>query len=247
MPKLFNVATNKQGLIVYGGEASSDYGIVVGDAPSFDKPIRRAEVYNVQGRNGSIVFQDGSFDDVTRSYKVWFAEDNGDLADKTYALSGWLYSKTGYQRLEDSFEPDIFRLGYFNGSGELTNEMMQYGEATLSFVCRPERFLKSGEQPLTVTNGDKLNNPTRFDAKPLLHVEGSGTVTITIAGVTITITGLVDYINIDCDRMNAYRLETENKNSMVSGTFPKLVPGSNTIATTGTVSKLVITPRFFTI
>ena len=92
-----------------------------------------------------------------------------------------------------------------------------------------------------------MNNPTRFDAKPLLHVEGSGTVTITIAGVTITITGLVDYINIDCDRMNAYRLATENKNSMVSGTFPKLVPGSNTIATTGTVSKLVITPRFFSI
>ena len=26
MPKLFNDATNKQGLIVYGGEASSDFG-----------------------------------------------------------------------------------------------------------------------------------------------------------------------------------------------------------------------------
>ena len=110
MPNIFNELTNKRGLIVYGGETSVDYGIVVAEVPSFDKPTRRSNVFNIQGRNGSIIFQDGSFDDVTRSYKVWIAEDDNDLVDKVNAVSGWLYSKTGYQRLEDSFEPDVFRL-----------------------------------------------------------------------------------------------------------------------------------------
>ena len=57
---------------------------------------------------------------------------------------------------------------------------------------------------------------------------------------------MIFYINIDCDTMNAYRLPAENKNAYISGTFPKLAPGINTIALTGTVTKCEITPRFFT-
>lgn len=246
MPNVFNELTNKRGLIVYGGETSSDYGIVVGEVPSFDKPKRRSNVFSVQGRNGSIIFQDGSFDDVTRSYKVWIAEEHNDLVDKANAVSAWLYSKTGYQRLEDSFEPDVFRLAYYNGGNDISNELMLYGETTIQFTCRPERFLKSGEDVITVTNGDKLNNPTRFEAKPLIHIEGSGTVTISISGKSMT-ASIVDYINIDCDRLDAYRLPSENKNANITGTFPTLISGTNTIGLTGSVTKCTITPRYFTI
>lgn len=246
MPNLFNELTNRQGLIVYGGEASSDYGIVVSDAPSFDKPNRRANVFNVQGRNGSVIFQDGSYDDVVRSYKVWVAEDHGDLTEKVNAVSGWLYSKTGYQRLEDSFEPEYFRMAYINSIGNFTNELTQYGEATLSFTCRPERFLKTGEEVVFVTNGDAIYNPTRFESKPLIHIEGTGTVSINISGKTMT-ASIADYINIDCDRLDAYRLPNENKNAYVSGTFPTIASGTNAITLTGTITKCEITPRYFTI
>ena len=246
MPKLFNQATNRLGLVVYGGEASSDYGMVVAEAPAFDKPTRRAEVFSVPGRNGSVLFQEDAFDDVTRSYKVWLAEDSGDLAEKVNAFTSWLYSKKGYQRLEDSFEPDVFRLGYFNGSGDVSNEFMQYGEATVSFTCRPERFYKSSEDAVSVSNGDKIYNPTKFDSKPLIHIEGSGSVSVSIGGTVITAT-VADYINIDCERMNAYRLPAENKNSQITGTFPTIKPGTNNIIITGTVTKVEITPRYFTI
>lgn len=246
MPNIFNENTNRRGLIVYGGETSSDYGIVVGEVPSFDKPTRRSNVFAVQGRNGSIIYQDGSFDDVTRSYKVWIAEEHNDLVDKVNAVSGWLYSKTGYQRLEDSFEPDVFRLAYYNGSGNISNELMMFGETTISFTCRPERFLKSGEEVVTVVNADKIYNPTRFEAKPLIHIEGSGTVSISISGKALT-ASISDYINIDCDRLDAYRLPSENKNSTISGTFPTLIAGTNTISLTGSISKCTIQPRYFTI
>ena len=246
MPKLFNQVTSRQGLIVYGGEASSDYGMVVAEAPAFDKPTRRAEVFTVPGRNGSIIFQENAFDDVTRSYKVWVAEDSGDLAEKVNAFTSWLYSKKGYQRLEDSFEPDVFRLGYYNGSGDVSNEFMQYGEATVSFTCRPERFYKSGEDAVSVSNGDKIYNPTKFDSKPLIHIEGTGSVSVSIGGTVITAT-VTDYINIDCERMNAYRLPAENKNDQITGTFPTIKPGTNSIVITGTVTKVEITPKYFTI
>lgn len=248
--------TSRQGLIVYGGEASDDYGIVVSEAPVFDKPVRKTEVFNVPGRNGSILFQQNAYDDVTRSYNVFLTtvlgEDSGgditsDLPSKVNAVTAWLFSKTGYQRLEDDFERDTFRLAYYSGGNEFTDRLLMAGEATLTFTCRPERFYKNAESAVIVVTGDTMSNPTKFASKPLIHIEGTGTVTVSIGGETITAKDLVDYINIDCDRMDAYRLTSENRNDKISGTFPTIKPGSNTITITGTTTKVTITPRYFTI
>ncbi len=246
MPKLFNLGTNKQGLIVYGGESSSDYGMVVAEAPAFERPTRKQTVYSVPGRNGVILFQDDAWEDVTRSYKMWAVADEDTLVEKVDAFEAMLNSIKGYARLEDNFEPDVYRLAYYQGGQGFTNQMTQYGEAEISFVCRPERFYKNADNPIEVVNADVLINPTRFVAKPLIHIEGLGTVTVQIGGNTIS-ADVTDYINIDCASMNAYRLVAENKNSDISGSFPIINPGSNTIGITGTTTLVTVTPRYFTI
>ena len=171
MPNLFDSDTNKQGLIVYGGESSSDYGMVVAEAPAYERPKRKQTIYNVPGRNGSIIFQQDAWEDVNRSYKVWLAEDSStSLVEKVNAVEAWLNSQNGYVRLEDNFEPDVYRLAYYSGGDGFTNNMIQYGEATLNFTCRPERFLKSGEtaKNINLTSGYlALTNPTKFASKPL--------------------------------------------------------------------------------
>lgn len=248
MPKLFDSSTNKQGVIVYGGESSGNYGMVVAEAPAYERPKRKETIYTVPGRNGVIVFQDDAWEDVTREYKVWLAEGNGaSLAQKVDAFEAWLNSKKGYQRLEDNFEPDVYRLAYYSGGDGFTNNLTQYGEASLHFTCRPERFLVSGETPVTVTDGSALINPTKYASKPLIHIEADNqTVSVTINGKTIT--ALVsDFINIDCETMDAYRLPVENKNSNISGSFPTIAPGNNTVAITGNASLVTITPRYFAI
>lgn len=248
MPKLFDSSTNKQGVIVYGGESSGNYGMVVAEAPAYERPKRKETIYTVPGRNGVIVFQDDAWEDVTRGYSVWLAEGEGaSLAQKVDAFEAWLNSKKGYQRLEDNFEPDVYRLAYYSGGDGFTNNLTQYGEASLHFTCRPERFLISGETPITVTDGSVLTNPTKYASKPLIHIEADNqTVSVTINGKTIT--ALVsDFINIDCETMDAYRLPVENKNSNISGSFPTIAPGNNTVAITGNASLVTITPRYFTI
>lgn len=248
MPKLFDSSTNKQGVIVYGGESSGNYGMVVAEAPAYERPKRKETIYTVPGRNGVIVFQDDAWEDVTREYSVWLAEGDGaSLAQKVDAFEAWLNSKKGYQRLEDNFEPDVYRLAYYSGGDGFTNNLTQYGEASLHFTCRPERFLVSGETPITVTDGSVLTNPTKYASKPLIHIEADNqTVSVTINARTIT--ALVsDFINIDCETMDAYRLPVENKNSNISGSFPTIAPGNNTVAITGNASLVTITPRYFTI
>ena len=244
---LNSFGTNKQGLIVYGGESSTDYGMVVSEAPSFERPSRKQTVYKVPGRNGAVIVQQDAWEDVGRSYKVWLTKDKDkDLVQYVNSVEAWLNSQNGYQRLEDSFEQDTFRLAYYSGGEGFTNDLMLAGEATLQFTCRAERFLKTGEQEQTITDGSQIFNPTRFASKPLIHLEGSGVIQLNIEGQTMTAT-LDDYINIDCETMNAYREPTELKNSSIVGTFPKIKPGANAIGITGTLTGATIVPRFFTI
>ena len=243
--ELFN-GTNKLGLFVYGGESSADYGMVVSEAPAFERSSRKQTIYTVPGRNGSVIFQEDAWEDVPRNYKVWIAKDMQRLPTKIDAFEAFLNSMKGYQRLEDSFEPDVFRLAYYSGGDDFSNVLMAYGEATLNFMCRAERFYKSAENPVEVVNSTKLMNPTRFTSKPLIHIEGSGTVNVQIGGNTI-VANVTDYINIDCETMNAYRLAAENKNSEISGTFPVIKPGENTVGISGSTTLVTVVPRYFTI
>lgn len=237
----------RHGNIIWAGKPSQDLGIVVEKPPVIRRPARKFTKYTVPGRNGDIVEQQDAWDNYTQTYTIWAGGNDYGSAPITYsAISSWLLSPKGYQRLEDNFEPDIYREAYFVGPVEAENLLTQVGKCELSFVCKPQRFLKIGEKTTNYIMTSKLYNPTQFDAKPLIKVLGSGDGTVTLNGVTMTITGMTDYLYIDCEAQNVYRLESENKNSLVSGSFPTISPGSNTLSFTG-VTDVAITPRYFTI
>lgn len=221
--------------------------MVIAEAPSFERGRRKQTIYNIPGRSGSVVVQEDAWEDVPRPYIVWVGEDqNNSLPELVDAFEAMLNSKKGYLRLSDNFEPDIYRLAYYSGGDGFTNQLLTVGQATINFTCKAQRFLVSGETAVEIQNGDTLSNPTRYDAKPLIHIEGSGTVTVSIGGKTIE-AEITDYINIDCEEMNAYRQSAENMNNKVTGTFPTITPGSNSVAITGSVTKCEITPNWYTI
>ena len=266
MPNLFDNATNTQGVIVYGGESSSDYGMVVAEAPAYERPKRKQTIYNVPGRNGSIIFQQDAWEDVNRSYKVWLAEDANDtLVEKVDAFEAWLNSQNGYVRLEDNFEPDVFRLAYYSGGDGFSNSLTQYGEATINFTCRPERFLKSGENaiPINLTGVSPIyftvNNPTKFASKPLFNITANGVNDLTFKiyigakSLTVDLRGISAPITIDCQTMNLYYTGGFICNNLISGTFPVISPGQGRgriEIVTGSLSDITsatYTPRYFKI
>ena len=92
-------------------------------------------------------------------------------------LVEWLLSVSGYARLEDSYEPDYYRIAAVQAPDSLLN---LYDEATaveVSFNCKPQRYLKSGEIPIIVENFStivKITNNTKCIALPKILVEGTG-------------------------------------------------------------------------
>lgn len=249
----------KMGKFVFNNISSENYDLVIEKLPSLNRPARKFNSYQVPGRNGDIIEQYDAYENIAISYNVWFA--NNDFDSRTAAIvareiSGWLYSANGYCVLEDNFEPDVFRLAYFNGGLDIENELTKYGRATINFVCRPERFLKSGTKWITITSNSRpefytLYNTTKFTAKPLIKVTNNGTAMDVMVLVNDKPTNVRidkgDYIYIDCFTQDCYRQPTENRNSSITGYFPSLVPKSNKIVLRSLHAKLEIQPRFWTL
>lgn len=230
--------------ITFGGELVPAF---IASAPHNVRPVRKITTTPIPGSNREVIEMEDAWEPYTQTYSLFVGDGSEDsIQEQLNEVAKVLY-KNGWQVLLDDYEPDYFRYAYFQGPFDVENRKTCLGKFDISFRCRAERYLLSGNVAVNVATNSKLTNPTRFDAKPLIHIEGSGNGTLTINGTTITITGLVDYLNIDCDTMNVYRLSTENRNSLMTGNFPVLSEGENTVAFTGGITSVTITPRYWTI
>ena len=68
------------------------------------------------------------------------------------------------------------------------------GSFDLTFSCKPQQYLKSGERRQILTGSGTVYNPTLFDARPLLRIYGTGQVII--GDVTVTVTECDEYTDI---------------------------------------------------
>lgn len=182
--------------IEFGGVKSSDYGIYVSGEGTFNAPERDVELIEIPGRNGDFSLDKGRFKNITVTYPVFNYETN--LTDFRTRLSDFrnaLKSKIGYQRLEDTFHPDEYRMATFVDMIDV-NPVMYNTASTfkLVFDCKPQRFLKSGELPVTITSGSTLTNPTLFESSPLLMARGYGDISFNNRTVTINNTVVGDTI-----------------------------------------------------
>ena len=158
----------------------------------------------------------------------------------------WLQTATGYQRLEDSYDPEFYRLAYFSGPAEIENIMNQYGRMTISFMCKPQRWRKDGETPLLLTASQTIYNEL-FPALPLIKINGTGAGNLYVGGYTVEILSLDEYVMLDSDTQNAYK-GTLNKNSTISAPeFPVLQSGDNVVDWDGNITSIEITPRWWTV
>lgn len=231
--------------LIYNGISSRYYGLYLTGSGVFNAPERDTDTVEIPGRNGSLTIDNGRYKNVTQSYEAFIHRD---FAKNAEGVRAWLLSAPGYHRLEDTYNPNHFRLARFAGSLDFAIRALCNGaETQLLFDCDPRRFLKAGETPIGVTGAAILNNPTLFPALPLLTIYGAGAGTVNISGQVISVSDIDDHVTIDCERQDAYK-STTNKNATVSlSEFPTLAPGKNTITASGGVSRVEIIPRWWTL
>ena len=100
------------GYLVFGGKCSKDFGIYVSGSGTFNAPERDVERIEIPGRNGELIIDSGRFKNESVSYPAFIRTSFRSCAD---VAREWLLSYPGYRRLEDSYNPECFRMASFTG------------------------------------------------------------------------------------------------------------------------------------
>ena len=228
--------------ITFGGTDCRTYKVYISGNGTFNSPERDTSTVSIPGRNGDMILDNGRYKNVSIKYPAFIADTfNTNMQNFRNAM----LSKIGYQRLEDTYHPDEFRLARYKGTLNVKPlKSLVAGEFDITFDAKPQRYLKSGETAVEFTAAGTISNGTLMTALPLIRASGTGT--LTIGTVTITITAAVGYTDIDCETQEAYKGNTNcNANiTLTSGAFPSLAPGANSVSFTG-LTKVEITPRWW--
>lgn len=175
--------------LIFGDVDSADYGIYITGEAVYNAPQRAVEMVTVPGRNGAIALDQGRWENIEVSYPAGcFGGDQSDFASKISEFRNAIVSQIGYQRLTDEYNPNEYRMAvYAEGLDVKPKSKGRAGEFTITFDCKPQRYLTSGETEIDidVSTPAGITNPTLYDARPLLKVEGHGVVYLKNSGIVI--------------------------------------------------------------
>lgn len=221
----------------FNGIESSDYSIFMSATPSRPIAAKRVQYFDIPGRNGHLTYDDGSLLQVpmTVSCTIMNITENN-----LRQIKAWLI---GSGNLIFSDEPDVYWKVRLDLQIDFTIPMRQVHQFILIFDCFPMAYsIDNSLVTLTTSPGEIINLGTATSS-PVMTVYGSGTITLTVNGIDILLTNVSGSVTIDSDLMDAYT-GTVLQNNNMSGDFPILLVGNNTISWVGTVTSVTILPNF---
>ena len=216
-------------------------------APVIPKPTRKTTVVQIPGTSREVVQMEDAWETYEQPYTLFVGDGSADSIQAAIDNVEAVLTKKGWQQLEDDYDPNYFRLAYHKDGYQVQNKKTRVGLFDIAFICRAEKYLKTGNVETAITSGTNVKNETVYAAKPLIKVECNGSGTLIVGSTTILLADLTDYIYIDSDVQDCYRQAAENMNSHMTGEYPLLNPGNNVITFSGDITAVKITPRFYVI
>lgn len=210
----------------FKGEMSTDYDVVVNHITPAYKPNKRVNKLTIPGKDGTLTITDDSYDDMILEIEVTILD-----VYTTDDVKEWL---SGSGDLVSSWNPDY---KYRNAS--MVGVPVEYWDADLfnikaEFVCSPFMYESDPLIHTLEASGTIINPGSRFSL-PVIEVTGTGELTVNGTVLTISETG----VTINSEIEECYN-GTVNKNNKVSGGFPRLDPGENTVTLGAGITKAVI-------
>jgi phage-related protein len=154
---------------------------------------------------------------------------------------------TDYIRLEDSYEPDVYRLAVYEESNTLDNILATAGKCEITFSCKPQKYLLSGEKQIQISQSNQIiHNPTEQSSYPIIKFKGTGSIFVN--GVELAVYANRNEVTIDCETVNTVDATGNNMNYYTyTEKLITLRPGDNVITFSDSVYDVKVIPRWWTI
>lgn len=158
---------------------------------------------------------------------------------KTYAVGDFcIYSGQVYRC--KTAHTGAWNASHFEAANYIASGL--FDTADITFTCQP-CMVEATDSQVTYTSSGVLQNPGSAEAFPLIEVNGSGDAEFTINGTTVQIDDMTANVPVYLDCGAGYVYTAEGATTM-TGDFPVLSVGNNTITITSGVTSLVITPHW---
>lgn len=204
-------------------------------------PEKRIEINRIEGKDGSTVTELGYDSVVLPVSFTLLPSANIDTFIATMKGTG-------------IFKRSDIANRYWNGrivSSINIDKLYSTRQCTVEFMFEDPYGYVESESNQTITSFPAtISNGGTAESLPLLKITGSGTVNLTLNGITFQyiFPSGETYVYIDCDTMDAYYNATtalRNRSLTITGNvYMKLSVGNNTLAlNSGTVSEVVVTKR----
>lgn len=146
---------------ILNGVDSRDFGVYISGQGTFDAPQKSYTFYNVPGRDGALLSSDNRLENATLTYDAFIYKDfNENVAN----FRTFLLSLNGYTKLTDSYHPDEFRYAVYTGPFEpKVQSKNDAGSFKITFSCKPQRYLLSGEAETVIGVGTGTIRGKRFE------------------------------------------------------------------------------------
>ena len=228
------------------GEDARSVGVCLQSPVSFSEAVPVFEAQTIPGRNGDLIWETGSYENRSGSASCFCLKKD---VEKDVSLAGrFLMGKKGYRRLETSDDPDHYWMARVENSPQIAMRLRTLAPFEISFDCKPQRFLKSGDVSMYFTeNGFSLYNIYGQTALPKITVYGNGSGRLIVGETVVEIKNLDGLLHLDSETQNAYNDFINLNNSINTPKFPVFNPGEIPIEFDGGISGIMIIPRWWEI
>lgn len=212
----------------------STKGIIVENIPTITKGKKRIDTYEIEGKNGLLMVDKGTYDSFICSLPCHF--------DETYSIDEIKELLDGYGKLtlDGLREYEAIVNNQIDFEAISTSGFRKF---PIQFLCNPiSHDIESTEKTIS-------SSPTTFDIAqtantyPVLTIKGSGDLVIYFNNKVFNLYSLDNSktYTLDCNAKEITDQLGNNCSNQMRYDFPYLKPGENTIAYTGTITQFTIT------
>ena len=209
----------------------------------FSEAVPVVEAQTIPGKNGDLLYYTGSYENRSGSASCFCLQKD---VEKAISSAGrFLMGKKGYRRLETSDDPDHFWMARLENSPRIERRLRTLSPFEIDFDCKPQRFVKSGENAVLFIENGSLFNQYGQIALPFITLHGQGAGRLTIGDCVVEVKALDGTLYLDSDTQNAYN-DSGNQNLNINApVFPVLGDGEIPIAFSGGIERVEIIPRWW--
>jgi phage-related protein len=115
----------------------------------------------------------------------------------------------------------------------------------IGFDCKPQRFVKAGENAVVLTANGSLFNQYGQIALPFVALYGHGEGRLTIGDCVVDVKELDGTLYLDSETQNAYNNSGNQNLNINAPIFPVLGDGEIPVAFSGGIERVEIIPRWW--